>query len=126
MIELPSVAALWLRMIAARALPGRYAGARLRRFMRATPVSARIDAARAIAASVARAARYVPRNTCLERSVLLCEALERAGLAGTLHLGVRRDSGAMQAHAWVTFGGVLLNERDDVVAGFAPLEDALQ
>jgi hypothetical protein len=51
------------------------------------------------------------RYTCLRRSVVLYYLLRKAGLAATLHIGVRRDAeGAFVAHAWLTRGAALLFE----------------
>lgn len=67
------------------------------------------------------AARYgAGRTSCLERSMALCWLLHRQGIAGVLCLGVRREAGRFEAHAWVEYAGRVLNDRDDVHRRFAP------
>jgi hypothetical protein len=51
---------------------------------------------------------------CLERSMTLWWMLRRAGVAGELHIGARKDGGKMEAHAWVELGGEVLNDGADV------------
>lgn len=41
------------------------------------------------------------RNTCLYRSVAECLVLRRYGVPAVLKIGVRNDTGDIQAHAWV-------------------------
>ena len=55
-----------------------------------------------IARIVAATASYVPRATCLTRSITLFSMLRRRGYAIVLRIGVRKgDSGSLDAHAWV-------------------------
>lgn len=76
--------------------------------------------------AVGRAIAYgVRRANCLERSLVLWFMLQRRGVATDLRIGVRRrpgaDSGdrALDFHAWVERGGVVLNDVADVRARFA-------
>lgn len=54
--------------------------------------------------------------TCLRQSLLLLFLLRRRQLAPELMLGVRRQDGAFDAHAWVQLGGVALAQHDLVHA----------
>lgn len=81
---------------------------------------------RILAASrmVRAAARYsvFPTN-CLNRSLVLWWLLSRQGIGGDLRIGVRKDAGRFEAHAWVEALGKVLIDGDDVrerFAAFAP------
>lgn len=50
--------------------------------------------------------------TCLRQSLLLHFLLRRKKLAPELMIGVRRQDGAFDAHAWVQLGGVALGQKD--------------
>jgi hypothetical protein len=41
------------------------------------------------------------RNTCLYRSVAECLVLRRYGVPAVLRIGVRNETGDIEAHAWV-------------------------
>ena len=78
-----------------------------------------------VARLVAAAARWSPwRPSCMTRSLALQCMLLRHGLDGRLRLGVRRRSGALEAHAWIEHGGAPLMESAKVADVFAPLERA--
>jgi hypothetical protein len=69
---------------------------------RAVPPGRAADAARMVLA----ASRHAPcRADCLRRSLVLWWLLRRAGLPGELRLGVRKQDGQLEAHAWVELGG---------------------
>jgi hypothetical protein len=40
-------------------------------------------------------------------------------MATELRIGVRKSAGALEAHAWVEYQGLVLNDRDDVCQRFA-------
>jgi|GEM_PF-500640 len=87
----------------------------LRRFHRAgrAPESERLPDSCEWA--VAAASRYVPRSTCLSRSLALQTMLGRRGLAAELRIGVSRDgAGPLDAHAWVELNGRKLLEGGDI------------
>jgi hypothetical protein len=80
---------------------------------------------------VLRQARYVNLTArhpiewarCLQRSVALCLWLDRQGLRPVLRLGVARNGDRLEAHAWVEYRGVVINDDPTLVAAaFAPLE----
>ena len=70
------------------------------------------------------AARHTlgPR-TCLTRSLLLGWLLRRRGVESQLRIGVRLNQGALDAHAWVEWEGVPVNDRADVGMQFASFGD---
>lgn len=83
------------------------------------------------AAGVARligvAANHVPlRVSCLPRSLTLWFQLRRRGIGSDLCIGVRRDGGQLEAHAWVECGGCALNDSADVRQRFTPFAKAIK
>lgn len=80
-----------------------------------------LDQARATARLVQAAARYgLFRLKCLPQSLVLWWLLRRQGLAGELYIGVRPEPSRLEAHAWVEFQGLVLNDSEDVARRFAP------
>jgi len=59
------------------------------------------------------------QSTCLERSLALWWLLARKGIASQLRIGVRKDSGKFQAHAWVEQEGNAIGEPDSVHLHYA-------
>ena len=59
--------------------------------------------------------------TCLRRSLTLARELDRLGLSGAVHLGVRDVDGRIEAHAWVQVGADILNDEPALIASYAPL-----
>jgi hypothetical protein len=75
----------------------------------------------AIARLVEIAARHgLWRPKCLTQSLVLEWFLRRQKIDGNLHIGVQPQGGRLEAHAWVSFQGVVLNDGDDVHLRFAP------
>jgi hypothetical protein len=81
---------------------------------------------------VCRAARYaglleiasrIPflRARCLHRSLALYLWLQGEGMTSELRIGVRKDGGALRAHAWVEIAGQVVNDRPAAVGEFTPL-----
>lgn len=70
------------------------------------------------------AARHTlgPR-TCLTRSLLLGWLLRRLGVESQLRIGVRLTQGVLDAHAWVEYEGVPVNDRPDVSVHFTSFGD---
>ena len=48
--------------------------------------------------------------TCLEESLTLWYLLSNRGIAARLRIGVRKDDGTFEAHAWVEHEGLALNQ----------------
>lgn len=83
----------------------------------------RLTRARTAARMVASAARNGPcTGTCLQQSIVLCWLLRLQGLKGDLRVGVRRQEHRLDAHAWVEYRGVVLNDDADVRQTFAPFD----
>jgi hypothetical protein len=51
--------------------------------------------------------------------------LRRRGIAGDLRIGVRKEAGRFEAHAWVELGGRVLNDNEDVGERFAAFGRAI-
>jgi Transglutaminase-like superfamily len=84
------------------------------------------EEARRVARMVSAAARNGPwRPTCLEQSVVLLWLLARQGIPAQLRIGVRKQPEALEAHAWVESGGVVLNDSADVSERYQPFEGDL-
>jgi len=79
-----------------------------------------------IGALVNSAARYTPSPvTCLTRSLLLRWLLRRRGIASVLRIGVQLVEGRLDAHAWVEYQGVPINDAPDVGQRFAAFNETL-
>ena len=76
----------------------------------------------ALVTATERAARHhlLPMN-CLRRSLGLRRLLRRRGVPERLHLGVRRGEAGLEAHAWLSSGGRILNDSPDVTRRYAEL-----
>jgi hypothetical protein len=84
------------------------------------------DGAKTIATMEAAAARHLPfKPNCLEQSLVLWWLLRRRGIPADLRIGVRKDEGNFQAHAWVEAGGAILSESGDEHIHFVPLEGVI-
>ncbi len=68
------------------------------------------DVARAVDVVVRRLPRG--RGTCLHRALARLWAARALGVPAHLVIGVRTDSGAVQAHAWLELQGALYLEED--------------
>ena len=67
------------------------------------------------------AARHGPiRAACLVRSLVLIRMLSARGVTGTLQIGVRKGvSSQLDAHAWVEYEGIPVNDHPNVARDFA-------
>ena len=75
----------------------------------------------AITRIVKIAARYgFWRPKCLAQSLALLWFLRRQKIDGDLRIGVQPKGDQLEAHAWVEFKGVVLNDGDDVHQRFTP------
>lgn len=84
------------------------------------------DRARTIAKMEEAAARHLPIvPNCLEKSLALWWLLRRRHIPADLRIGVRKDGGRLEAHAWVEAGGAVLSESGDEHVHFVPLEGAI-
>ena len=71
-----------------------------------------------------QAARLL-RVKCLTRSLALARVLASRGVASELRIGVMKDAGMLNAHAWVEWNGVILNDRPHCIAQYAAFDRAL-
>ncbi|MFB2918866.1 MULTISPECIES: lasso peptide biosynthesis B2 protein [Aerosakkonema] len=62
---------------------------------------------------------------CLQKSLVIWWLLQREGIETDLRIGVRKQEESLEAHAWVEYFGVVLNDRSDVRERFAPFADAI-
>lgn len=75
-----------------------------------------------VAAAVDAALGLIPVSpTCLRRSMTLLRELRRLRLAATMHIGVRKVAGVVEAHAWVQAGDVVINDDPHVTSGYVEL-----
>lgn len=59
------------------------------------------------------------RTRCLQKSLVLWWLMQERGIRGDVWFGVRKDGAGLDAHAWVEYAGVVLNDQDDVHERFA-------
>lgn len=94
-----------------------------KRPMPADPPAATADTAQRLARLVSIAANHGPyRATCLRQSLALWWLLRRRGIAAELRIGVRKEQGELQAHAWVEHGGQALNDAQGVTASYSAFQ----
>lgn len=73
-------------------------------------------------ARLVHAAASVLRARCLSRSLVLSHLLRKRGIPNEVRLGVSKLAGGkLDAHAWVEFDGVPLNDGAGLSAHYAPL-----
>jgi hypothetical protein len=65
--------------------------------------------------AVRAVSQYVPRATCLTQALVLHILLRREGLQSRIRIGVSKDAGHFEAHAWV-------ESQDRVVIGDSGLQ----
>jgi hypothetical protein len=88
--------------------------------------SSRLEDAMCMADLVQLASRGTPGpNSCLARSLTLVAMMRRRQLAGRLCIGVRLERGRLEAHAWVEYCGVPINDRADIAGHYTALTDPL-
>jgi hypothetical protein len=62
--------------------------------------------------------------SCLAKSLTLWWLLGRQGIASQLRIGIRKENGKFEAHAWVERDGVAVNEPDDHHRHYAAFDKA--
>ncbi len=75
--------------------------------------------ARAVALAASRGPVF---GTCLSRSLTLQWLLRWRRIEADLCIGVRRQGGIFEAHAWLERNGVVINDRPEVQREFTPLD----
>ncbi len=66
--------------------------------------------------------RGLVKARCLPRSLAAWWFLRRRGVDSELRIGVKPRGEAIQAHAWLEYGGKVLNDAPDVADEFAPFD----
>ena len=66
------------------------------------------------------AARGPYRANCLKRSLALWWLLRQRGIDTTLRIGVRKGENNFEAHAWIEYDSVVINDRPAFVRQFIP------
>ncbi len=61
-------------------------------------------------------------SSCLEQSLVLWYLLQNEGIATALRIGVRKDDGKFEAHAWVECNGVALNQTESLHRHYAAFD----
>lgn len=89
--------------------------------------SARLEFAHRAAHAVNRAAyNGAYRANCLQRSVMLWWLLRLRGIDSQLRIGVRKNADALEAHAWIEYNGIILNDQAEIVRRYSMFaEDVL-
>jgi hypothetical protein len=108
----------------------RYGLARFQARLERSPLVARqaprLEELAAFGRLVNAAARYsIAPATCLTRSLLLRWLLRRRGVDTDLRIGVQLVEGKLDAHAWVEYEGVPINDAPDVARRFAAFDQPL-
>ena len=62
------------------------------------------------------------RANCLPQSLVLWWLLKREGIEGDLRIGVSKERGRFEAHAWVECRGVPLNQSNEMLERYAAFE----
>ena len=67
---------------------------------------------------VSESARLVPLSTCLSRALVAHLILVRHGHPSRVEVGVKREAGLFEAHAWVTcYGRIVLGDSEEYPVG---------
>lgn len=64
-------------------------------------------------------------SNCLRKSLVLWFLLRRRGVISELRIGVRRENATFQAHAWVEYQGIVLNDMPNVREQFVMFESSI-
>ncbi len=118
----------WLQTAAVRAALWTLPFRRVRALQwKRTPVLSRISSPERVAWAVAVAGPYVPRATCLVKSLAGQALLARRGHASRLHIGVAKPEGRLKAHAWLEWEGQVLlgGSESDRYAGLVEWESGI-
>lgn len=80
----------------------------------------------ALTARMVRSAAYrsLGTATCLEKSLVLWWLMARQGIASELRIGARKTGQLFEAHAWVEYRGVALNEPEEPHQHYAAFDEA--
>jgi len=70
--------------------------------------------------------RGICRGSCLSRSLVLRDLLDRQNICCQIRIGVRHPGAAFEAHAWVEVEGVVVNDTPETVSAYAPIHSLYQ
>lgn len=85
-----------------------------------------LQKARGIAQIVSIAARHgMYKATCLRRSLLVWWFLRGEGVQSHIRFGVRKRDAQLEAHAWVEYNGIIVNDSTTVREYYLVLQDNL-
>jgi hypothetical protein len=85
-----------------------------------------MDISRLAVASVRRANRFSPRRaSCLQQSLALSWLLGRQGIDSELRIGVRKQDGKFEAHAWLERQGRLLYDPGVISEAFLAFDHSI-
>jgi hypothetical protein len=101
----------------------------LERFLTAVPTRQNSfpqneQAALAIRMVHAAVRHSIGKPSCLEESLVLWWLLARQGFVTELRIGIRKDQGKFEAHAWVERDGAALNQPDGQHQHYAAFDAA--
>ena len=83
-----------------------------------------LQRAQEVAQIVAMAANSgLVKATCLRQSLMLWWILRTQGMPSNIRFGVRVNEGELEAHAWVEYDGIVLNDPADVRRNYRALLD---
>ena len=82
------------------------------------------NVSRVIQLSEAAARNHLRPMNCLRRCFVQQRLLKRRDVASDLHIGVRKTAGGLEAHAWLSSQGRVLNDTPDVSQRYAQLQTA--
>lgn len=83
-----------------------------------------LQRAQEIARIVSIAAKHgFYKATCLRKSLLVWGFMRRQGIQGRICFGVRMIEGRLEAHAWVEYQGIVINDSMDVHKNYRALND---
>lgn len=83
-----------------------------------------LQRARDVARIVSIAARRgLYKATCLRRSLLVWWFLRRRGIQSCICFGVRKMNQQLEAHAWVEYQGIVVNDSEQVREAYQILEE---
>ncbi len=60
--------------------------------------------------------------TCLRGALALQKMLAERGVASDLRIGVRKEAGQLNAHAWLEYQGKMIGEAEKITEKFSTLE----
>jgi hypothetical protein len=64
---------------------------------------------------------HIYRMTCLRRSLALQKMLTSGGIESQLKIGVRKNNGDFQAHAWIEYQGEPIGEPERITEDYSTI-----